>query len=52
QQLKEKGIKVLQAILQQHDPKSYQHIDINNPQRVIRALEISIGTGVSSTSRF
>lgn len=43
--LKEKGLKVLQEQLKQLDPKSFENIAIDNPHRVIRALEISIGTG-------
>lgn len=45
QQLKEEGIESLQKQLQKLDPKSYQNIAINNPQRLTRALEICIGTG-------
>lgn len=42
--LKEKGITYLQEQLKQLDIKSYNSIAIDNPHRVIRALEISIGT--------
>ncbi len=44
-QLKEKGLESLQLQLKQLDKKSYASIAIDNPHRVIRALEISIGTG-------
>ena len=44
-QLKEIGIKSLQEQLKQLDPMSYKSIDLENHQRLIRALEISIGTG-------
>lgn len=44
-QLAEKGIAVLQEQLQTLDPVSYSTIDLQNPHRIIRALEISIGTG-------
>ncbi|MGB5463533.1 MAG: tRNA (adenosine(37)-N6)-dimethylallyltransferase MiaA [Aureibaculum sp.] len=44
-QLKEIGIKSLQEQLKQLDPISYKSIDLENHQRLIRALEISIGTG-------
>ena len=44
QQLKEQGIISLQKQLKKLDPESYQKIDIENHQRVIRALEICIGT--------
>ena len=44
-QLEEKGIKTLQEQLEKLDPETFQKIDIENHQRVIRALEICIGTG-------
>lgn len=44
-QLKEIGIRPLQEQLKQLDPISYKSIDLENHQRLIRALEISIGTG-------
>ena len=40
-----KGIKQLQEKLKLLDPSSYRSIDINNPRRLIRALEVSISTG-------
>ncbi len=43
--LKEKGIEFLQNRLLKLDPETYQKIDIDNHQRLIRALEISLGTG-------
>lgn len=39
-----KGLSVLQEQLKELDPVSYVTIAIDNPQRVIRALEICIGT--------
>lgn len=39
------GIKTLQNKLKSVDLKSYNTIAIDNPQRLIRALEICIGTG-------
>ncbi len=39
------GIEVLQDMLSKLDPKHYNKIDIHNPHRLIRALEICIGTG-------
>ncbi|WP_299117904.1 tRNA (adenosine(37)-N6)-dimethylallyltransferase MiaA [uncultured Winogradskyella sp.] len=39
------GIESLQEELKILDKKSYETIAIDNPQRLIRALEISIGTG-------
>ncbi len=38
------GILPLQEKLKSLDPESYENIDIENPHRVIRALEICIGT--------
>ena len=45
-----KGIKKLQEQLKLLDPASYSAIDINNPRRLIRALEVSISTGKSYSS--
>lgn len=42
---KEKGIEALQKLLSELDPKHYYAVDLNNPHRLIRALEICIGTG-------
>ena len=42
--LKEKGIRALQDQLLVLDPVSYHRIDIDNKQRLIRALEIGIGS--------
>lgn len=44
-QLKEHGISVLQTQLKQLDNHSFNAIAIDNPHRVIRALEICIGSG-------
>ncbi len=43
--LKEEGITVLQEQLSHLDPDYYQKVDIENPHRLIRALEICLGTG-------
>ncbi len=43
--LEEFGIAHLQQQLQSLDPISYHSIAIDNPQRLLRALEVSIGTG-------
>ena len=43
-QLEEKGIDSLQEKLKKLDLESYKSIAIENPQRLIRALEICIGT--------
>ena len=44
--LESEGIKSLQEQLKKMDPKSYEKIDIDNQQRLIRALEICIGSGM------
>jgi tRNA dimethylallyltransferase len=41
----EKGIAYLQNRLKEKDPEYYLQVDINNPQRLIRALEVCISTG-------
>ncbi|RNC79841.1 MAG: tRNA (adenosine(37)-N6)-dimethylallyltransferase MiaA [Winogradskyella sp.] len=43
--LNDKGLFYLQEKLKTLDPESFKTIAIDNPQRVIRALEICIGTG-------
>jgi tRNA dimethylallyltransferase len=43
--LEEEGITKLQQQLKVLDPESYNSIEIDNPHRLIRALEICIGTG-------
>lgn len=45
QALEEKGLPYLQAQLKELDPVHYEKVALDNPQRVIRALEVSIGTG-------
>lgn len=44
QLLKEKGIEYLQVQLKELDLESYKNIAIDNPHRIIRALEICLGT--------
>ena len=43
--MKEEGIESLRYQLKQLDPASYNTIDIANPQRIIRALEVTLQTG-------
>lgn len=43
--LKQKGITELQKQLKQLDEKHFAKIDLENPHRLIRALEICIGSG-------
>lgn len=45
QELTEKGIYFLQEKLKNADPEYYQQVDLNNPQRIIRALQVSESTG-------
>lgn len=44
QELKEFGIASLQKKLNNLDPTYYKTVDLNNPHRLIRALEICLGT--------
>jgi tRNA dimethylallyltransferase len=43
--LESKGIDGLQKLLQELDPVYYNQVDLNNPQRMSRALEVCISTG-------
>ncbi|WKK67239.1 tRNA (adenosine(37)-N6)-dimethylallyltransferase MiaA [Lutimonas zeaxanthinifaciens] len=43
--LEKEGIGSLQNELKKRDPKSYERIDLENKQRLIRALEVCIGSG-------
>ena len=45
QLLQKDGLETLQAQLEYLDPKTYNDIDIQNPHRVIRALEVCLGSG-------
>lgn len=45
ERLELEGLKTLQNQLKELDPIAYDTIAIDNPQRLIRALEICIGTG-------
>lgn len=45
EQLANEGLPKLQQQLQWVDPEYYTKVDIENPHRVIRALEVSLGTG-------
>lgn len=50
QRLLEEGIESLQKDLKSLDPVYFAEVDIHNPQRVIRALEVCISTGKSFSS--
>ena len=41
----QEGIEILKDLLQEHDLKHYQVVDKNNPNRLIRALEICLSSG-------
>lgn len=44
------GIGILQELLKKHDPVYFEKVDISNPQRIIRALEVSIQTKMPYSS--
>lgn len=48
--LEEEGIQTLQQELEKLDPEYYAKADIENPHRIIRALEICRGTGKTFSS--
>jgi len=50
QELTEKGILHLQARLKEVDPEYYDQVDLNNPQRLIRALEVFEATAKQFSS--
>jgi len=43
--LHEKGIEALQSLLKELDPVYYSKVDLQNPQRISRALEVCLTTG-------
>ena len=45
QTLEQKGITALQSQLEEMDPDYYQMVDIQNPHRIIRALEVCLTSG-------
>jgi tRNA dimethylallyltransferase len=45
QRLRKEGLEPLAARLKELDPASYARVDLSNPMRVMKALEISIQTG-------
>ena len=48
--LNEKGIEWLRALLKQLDPDTYNRIDLKNKNRVLRAIEVSLQTGLPYSS--
>lgn len=47
---KQNGIEALQKKLKELDPEYYEAVDINNPKRLLRAIEVCIQTGNTYTS--
>lgn len=45
QKYQEEGIESLRIQLKMLDPESYQKIDLKNPKRILKALEVTIQTG-------
>lgn len=45
QQLKENGLESLQKELKRRDPEYYKMVDLENPHRLIRALEVCTASG-------
>lgn len=50
QQLEKEGVDSLRIELKLLDPESYSQIDLKNPKRVLRALEVCLSTGQSYSS--
>ncbi len=50
-ELKEKGIESIRAKLKKIDPVYYEQVDLKNPKRILKALEISIMTGKPYSSQ-
>lgn len=46
----EKGISYLQELLKELDPDYYAQVDLNNPQRLMRALEVCVHSGKAYSS--
>ncbi len=49
-QYEEEGIESIRFDLQKFDPEHYKFVDLNNPQRIMKAIEICIQTGKTYTS--
>lgn len=49
-QFKDEGIESLRFDLQRLDPEHYKVVDLNNPKRILKALEVCIQTGKTYTS--
>ena len=44
--LEKEGVAILQEQLKELDPETYNVIELQNPKRVMRALEVCIGSGI------
>ena len=49
-EFQEKGIGYLQELLKEKDPLYYEQVDTQNPQRMIRALEVCLQSGATFSS--
>jgi len=45
QKFQNEGIESLRFMLKQIDPESYRKVDLRNPKRILKALEVTIQTG-------
>ncbi|MDF1575771.1 MAG: tRNA (adenosine(37)-N6)-dimethylallyltransferase MiaA [Bacteroidales bacterium] len=50
ERLEQEGLEALTGQLQTLDPASYEKLDLKNPMRVLKALEVSIQTGLPYSS--
>ncbi|MDF2158146.1 tRNA (adenosine(37)-N6)-dimethylallyltransferase MiaA [Algoriphagus sp. CAU 1675] len=50
QEYEQKGLEFLQKEVQRLDPEYYSQVDVQNPQRLMRALEVYRGTGMPFSS--
>ncbi|RZK16885.1 MAG: tRNA (adenosine(37)-N6)-dimethylallyltransferase MiaA, partial [Flavobacterium sp.] len=49
-QFEDEGLEAIQNQLQQYDPEYFEKVDRNNPQRMIRGLEVFLSTGEKLSS--
>lgn len=50
EQLNSKGLESLKQILRQKDPQYFDKVDLDNPHRIIRALEVCLASGLPYSS--
>lgn len=50
QRLRDEGPEFLRSYLLEHDPATYHQIDISNPMRMLRAVEVVMSSGLSYAS--